>query len=238
MKTLLGSVALLLALTSCSSSDGDNKNPNEDGGPTSESASCADIWVAGNTLPSDYDGCEISADLLEAAAVSECADGSKWTGYDDRFYAKLGGKIHEVTGEMADDRAYKLFVDECQGVEQSSAADENPTAVVERWLSAYEDADVATACSLQTERYTKGEAALAAADGWGEADATCPEFVATVSQLLGAGGLGEYDVSQVRASGRSALVAAAFSDSSDSRYRLLKVDGQWLVDEELHPELK
>lgn len=118
MKTLLGTIALLLALTSCGSDDGggdtktNDTKTNDTNSPPAASTSCDDIWIAGETLPEDYDGCD-RGDTIEAPAVLDCTDGSKMTGFDDRFYAKLGGEIHEASGEIANDKAYSAFLDEC-----------------------------------------------------------------------------------------------------------------------------
>jgi hypothetical protein len=108
MKALLGTAALLFTLAGCS--DNDDTNNEDAGGP--ESMRCDDIWVEGEMLPEDYDGCE-TPDSIVAAVTVDCADGTKFTSYGDRLYAKLGEEIFAVNGEMAADPAYSAFHEEC-----------------------------------------------------------------------------------------------------------------------------
>lgn len=112
MRLLLGMV-LLAALTACGSSNSDDK-----AGTSTNSGSgspkCADVWVAGKTLPGGYDGCMNDDGSIEAFVTSDCEDGGELGSYDDRFWVRLpGGKITAVQGEMADDPAYKAAYDAC-----------------------------------------------------------------------------------------------------------------------------
>lgn len=108
MRTVILTVAALIALAGCGGSGTAKADDAGSGTPK-----CSDVWVDGATLPKDYDGCMSGSDMLEASVTSDCADGSQLGGYDDRFYALLGGTIHEVKGEIADDAGYKAAVDAC-----------------------------------------------------------------------------------------------------------------------------
>lgn len=73
--------------------------------------------MAGETLPADYSGCMNEDGSLEAAVTRDCADGSVFTGYQDRFWAVLGGEIKDagkVDGTV-DDPGYARDVAACSG---------------------------------------------------------------------------------------------------------------------------
>lgn len=57
---------------------------------------CDDVWVAGNTLPEDYEGCKDADGVLVVSDVKQCTetDGS-FTTFAARYYAMLGGEIHD-----------------------------------------------------------------------------------------------------------------------------------------------
>lgn len=86
MRSCVGLAALALVLAGCSDDGGEGES-------STGLPDCADVWVAGETLPEDYDGCMSDPDTIEAAVVMTCDDGSEFTGFDDRLYAKLGGEI-------------------------------------------------------------------------------------------------------------------------------------------------
>jgi len=79
----------LLATVACG---GEEKPPSDDPLGVSDMPSCADVWVAGETLPSDYEGCLEDGDNL----IVVVTDSQGNTGYDDRFTAKPGGVIEEI----------------------------------------------------------------------------------------------------------------------------------------------
>lgn len=105
-------VLLSVSLASCGDDDDDDKSRRPKQGGASGMTSCSDVWVTGKTLPAKYDGCTEDGGI-SAPTVLDCADGSSWTSYNDKFYAKLGGEIYAVKGEMADDPAYMAFYNEC-----------------------------------------------------------------------------------------------------------------------------
>lgn len=52
---------------------------------------CSDVWVAGKTLPADYEGCTENDDIATSLII-ECVGDDKFTTYDG-FHAFLGGTI-------------------------------------------------------------------------------------------------------------------------------------------------
>lgn len=127
--TVVASV-LLVALTACGGSkdakadNGQTATTTPTGGTTSNDGPyrCDDVWKVGATLPSDYNGsCMEDADNVAMSGVAGCADGSKFSTYDDRFYAKLGGKVFggpdgpDGQSDDALEAAYGKFYTECGG---------------------------------------------------------------------------------------------------------------------------
>jgi hypothetical protein len=81
-------VAVLLWLaTACSPA---NTEPSDSGLPV-----CSDVWVVGQTLPSDYEGC-MDGDAL----VLSISNSAGAVVYDDRLVALPGTPIREVGGQQ------------------------------------------------------------------------------------------------------------------------------------------
>ncbi len=112
MKPLLGTLALLLVAACGSETEAPAADPtaSDDGGATVSSA-CTDVWIAGQELPDEYEGCTRPDGDLEAAVTYECTNGGELVGYDDRFYVVRPGKIAEIKGD--DDQAYAAAFDAC-----------------------------------------------------------------------------------------------------------------------------
>lgn len=112
MRTGLAAIALALLATGCSSSD--ETDAADNGSDTEASSSvpaCSDIWVDGQTLPEDYDGCENDGGSIEAAATIECDSGiGTFATYQDEFFALLGG---EITEAPSDSDEYAAAYEEC-----------------------------------------------------------------------------------------------------------------------------
>ncbi len=65
---------------------------------------CSEVWVEGQTLPTDYAGCRITGGGIDQGAKYACTDGKgELIGYNDQFFARIGGAIHAY-GE--DDAAF------------------------------------------------------------------------------------------------------------------------------------
>ena len=54
---------------------------------------CSEVWVVGETLPTDYEGCRTKGGIDQGAHYA-CTDGNgELIGYDDQSFARLGGQI-------------------------------------------------------------------------------------------------------------------------------------------------
>jgi len=104
-------LTMLLAMTACGG-DGDG---DEGGGSASDQPDCESVWVEGELLPEDYDGCKEPEDVVADSKTTDCADGSTIATWDDRFYATLGEEVQAVEGDIASDAKYDTFTAACKG---------------------------------------------------------------------------------------------------------------------------
>lgn len=98
-------LASLLIFTACG--DGDASGTSTSGTPE-----CSEVWVAGQTLPENYEGCT-NGDEIEAAFSYDCEDGTSLFANDD-FWVRTPGEIVAMDGE--DDPAYSKAFDDCKGL--------------------------------------------------------------------------------------------------------------------------
>ena len=117
--TLLTSVcAAALLATGC----GGNDEPNLSGDvekmqdAVAAMSDCSDVWSAGATLPEDYEGC-LNGDTVDVPIYLECSDGSRFTSYQDTYYAFLGDEVGvaKSEGDAANDPGYKRAYEKCMG---------------------------------------------------------------------------------------------------------------------------
>ena len=82
--------------------------------PLSETLpACESLWVAGETIPDDYDGCRDDEGVLQVSEVKDCtANDERFTTYGARFYGLLGGKVHD---DGVDSSAYSELYLACFG---------------------------------------------------------------------------------------------------------------------------
>lgn len=121
---LLGA-AILLAIAGCTSDD----SPNRDGSdptatPSTSSSStaaqpagpdCADIWQAGETLPTNYTEC-VAGGVVGDQDVTECKDGTSLIAFANTFYAVTGGEIRKPdVAPMQDTEEYGNAFSACTG---------------------------------------------------------------------------------------------------------------------------
>lgn len=89
--------------------------PSSDDGsdsPSSDLPACADVWVAGDTLPRDYRGCQEDGEAIKPDK-HPCSYGTAIVEYADRFYAVSGKHINEVPS-LAESQQYKQALSACQ----------------------------------------------------------------------------------------------------------------------------
>jgi hypothetical protein len=112
-------IATLLATGACSSSK-DSDTGNNGSAPAESSAAaefpaCADVWVVGQALPEDYEGC-VDGDALVANAAFECSDSDEQlASYEDRLWVLTPGTIADAGDNTATDDDYGKAYQECVG---------------------------------------------------------------------------------------------------------------------------
>lgn len=112
MKRTLVAAALLSVLAACGGGD-DDVSGEDLADALDDMPKCSEVWVAGETLPEDYGGCD-DGDTIVAAVSTECSDGTSLYGFDDRFYALGGEEIVEAAGGSTDtDPAYSKAYEDC-----------------------------------------------------------------------------------------------------------------------------
>ncbi|MEZ5095692.1 MAG: hypothetical protein R2731_05985 [Nocardioides sp.] len=93
---VLASGLLTGALAGCGSG-GDPK-------PASETLpTCADVWVAGETLPADYAGCQAEDGALQVSNAQTC---TKRTGQQKAAFVTFGASFYALTGEVIHQGAF------------------------------------------------------------------------------------------------------------------------------------
>lgn len=90
-----------------SPSDEPTAEPSEEAGPA-----CADIWVAGEELPTSYRGCQ-DGDRWVEAFVYRCESGQRLVTFRRSFYAAKGGPVVEVPGTLAKDADFQQALAAC-----------------------------------------------------------------------------------------------------------------------------
>ena len=90
-RLLLTCVALAATLTACADST-PVVTPKGETLPA-----CDEVWVAGQTLPGDYEGCSDDEGVLMVSEVKKCTsiDGS-FTTFGARYFAMLGGEVSDA----------------------------------------------------------------------------------------------------------------------------------------------
>lgn len=88
--------------------------------PTTSASSAADgpacetVWQVDETLPRTYRGCVDSTGALVPRDALGCSSGQRLVMHGDRFWAVLGGTIHEASPPLADDPDFRTAVRSCR----------------------------------------------------------------------------------------------------------------------------
>lgn len=122
-------VLLVLALTGCgadpipapgkngksgSQGDGSSKAENAGGVDSASYVRCSEVWKAGRTLPSSYQGCsDLATNSIAFPGGPTCKDGTQLLTFDDRFWALTGGRITQVQGGISTDQQYGEELTRC-----------------------------------------------------------------------------------------------------------------------------
>lgn len=115
-------IAAVLLTTAACGGDSDNtaEDPAGSDSPSSQESSaggdglpsCEETWVAGETLPRGYQGCEQDGETVKADR-HPCSYGAAIIEYDDRFYAVTGKTINEVPS-LAESQQFEQALSACQ----------------------------------------------------------------------------------------------------------------------------
>ena len=90
-------------------SDTSSETPTEDAGPA-----CADVWVAGATLPEDYSGCQDDAKgKWVQAMVYHCSSGQRLVTFGTTFYAAKGEVVNESYVPFRRNRDFQKILASC-----------------------------------------------------------------------------------------------------------------------------
>jgi hypothetical protein len=86
-----------------------------DSATPADGPACDTVWQEGATLPRGYRGCVDTAGTLVPRDVLGCSSGQRLVSHADRYWAVLGGTIHEAaTTPLADDPDYRTAVRSCR----------------------------------------------------------------------------------------------------------------------------
>lgn len=117
MKHIVAVAIALLVLAGCSSTDDSAADEPTLAAPATTTPppdlpACAEVWVAGKTLPEDYVGC-LEDGSVEGAVTAQCDSGpQRLATYADAFWGYLGQRIRTDPDGTASD-AYVKDADVC-----------------------------------------------------------------------------------------------------------------------------
>jgi hypothetical protein len=119
MHRIVVSSALLwgLVVAGCGSGADEDSvatDPTETSGEPARSPSCAEVWVAGRAIPTNYKGCS-DGDTWVRADISRCESGQVLVTYANRFYGAKGSRVNDVGEPLAGNKNYQLAVRSCGG---------------------------------------------------------------------------------------------------------------------------
>ncbi len=81
---------------------------------TADGPACETVWQVDATLPRTYRGCVDGSGALVPRDGLGCSSGQRLVMHDDRFWAVLGGTIHEASTTLADDPDFRAAVRSCR----------------------------------------------------------------------------------------------------------------------------
>ncbi|MCW2735472.1 hypothetical protein [Nocardioides sp.] len=91
-----------------------SETPTEEPAEELAGPACADVWVAGATLPERYDGCQ-DADKGKwvQAMVYHCSSGQRLVTYGTTFYAAKGEVVNESKVPLRRNREFHKVLASC-----------------------------------------------------------------------------------------------------------------------------
>jgi hypothetical protein len=92
-----------------SPTDEPSETPTEPAGPA-----CADVWVAGEILPTSYRGCQdADSGKWVQAEVYHCSSGQRLVTYQRNFYAAKGEAVIESDVPLARNKEFQKALESC-----------------------------------------------------------------------------------------------------------------------------
>lgn len=90
------------------------ETPTEEPSEEPKGPACADVWVAGATLPAKYDGCQdVEKDKWMEAMVYHCSSGQRLVTYGTTFYAAKGEVVNESKVPLRRNREFQKVLASC-----------------------------------------------------------------------------------------------------------------------------
>lgn len=105
--------AMVLALAGCGGEKSSDTAAPKASGLVETLPSCAKVWVTGETLGKDYDGCVIKGNQVHVFSPGKCPSGAEYTDYD-RYYTVVGEAVQEsASGDVYGDKAFLKLIKTC-----------------------------------------------------------------------------------------------------------------------------
>ena len=90
------------------------EEPSEEPSEEPMGPACADVWVAGATLPATYDGCQdAEKEKWVEAMVYHCSSGQRLVTYGTTFYAAKGEVVNESEVPLRRNREFQKVLASC-----------------------------------------------------------------------------------------------------------------------------
>ena len=121
MRLYLAAIALPLALAGCGGDDEPTATPTVTVSSADDEVmgpDCSDVWVVGQTLPDDYEGCVDDNGVFQVAVALPCSNGeSELVSLEDEYlWVVTPGEIQQSPGEIAEDAdGYGAAYRDCVG---------------------------------------------------------------------------------------------------------------------------
>lgn len=97
-----------------STSETPSETPTETPSEEPAGPACADVWVAGATLPEKYDGCQdAEKGKWVQAMVYHCSSGQRLVTYRTTFYAAKGEVVNESEVPLRRNREFQKVLASC-----------------------------------------------------------------------------------------------------------------------------
>ena len=91
-----------------------SETPTEEPSEEPMGPACSDVWVAGQTLPQNYNGCQdAEKDKWVQAMIYHCSSGQRLVTYGATFYAAKGEVVNESKVPLRRNRDFQKVLASC-----------------------------------------------------------------------------------------------------------------------------